>query len=123
MVDIRIRIGGLVFEARIDETPIATALLRRMPFSVGMTRWGDEYYGPSPVRFDSAPDGREIMEVGEIAYWQPGNALCIFFGPTPASTDSRPRAASAVVPIGSIVGDLVSLKELGPHEQAEFLPK
>ena len=45
------------------------------------------------------------MEVGEVAYWPPGQALCIFFGPTPASVGDEPRAASPVNPLGSIDGE------------------
>lgn len=48
----------------------------------------------------------ETVAMGDIAYWPPGQALCLFFGPTPASrgpTEIRP--ASAVTPVGRILGD------------------
>jgi len=45
------------------------------------------------------------MDVGELAYWPPGQAFCIFFGPTPASSDDRPQAASPANPVGRILGD------------------
>ena len=45
------------------------------------------------------------MEVGELGYWPPGTAFCIFFGPTPASHDQTPRAASNVNPFGMVDGD------------------
>lgn len=51
------------------------------------------------------------MEVGEIAYWPPGNAFCIFYGKTPASIDERPKAASAVAPFGRIGGDASVLRQ------------
>jgi hypothetical protein len=43
--------------------------------------------------------------VGELGYWPPGTAFCIFYGRTPASTDERPRAASPVNIIGTVTGD------------------
>ncbi len=53
------------------------------------------------------------MTVGELAYWPPGNALCLFFGPTPARTNAQPRAASPVHPVGTLTGDLAALTRLG----------
>ena len=47
--------------------------------------------------------------MGEIAYWPPGKAFCIFFGPTPASSGEAPRAASPVNPLGRISGDAKAL--------------
>jgi hypothetical protein len=60
------------------------------------------------------------MEVGEIAWWPPGKALCIFFGPTPASTDDQPRAASGVLPIGRVTGGIESLAGLASRVKAVF---
>ena len=53
------------------------------------------------------------MSVGELAYWHPGTALCIFFGRTPASVGDEPRAASAVDPIGQVSDGVEQLKGLG----------
>jgi len=53
------------------------------------------------------------MEIGELAVWPPGQAFCIFFGPTPLSVTDVPVAASSVNPIGKIVDDIALLKTLG----------
>jgi hypothetical protein len=55
-------------------------------------------------------DARDIVAVGELGYWPPGTAFCIFFGRTPASTDSRPRAASNVNIVGKVTGDAAVFK-------------
>ena len=60
------------------------------------------------------------MKVGELALWPPGNALCIFFGPTPASSGREPRAASPVNPIGRLIDDAAPLKALGPSIRAKI---
>jgi hypothetical protein len=53
------------------------------------------------------------MAIGEIAYWPPGTAFCVFFGETPASgPDSNPCAASDVNVVGRIVGDPAALADL-----------
>ena len=58
-----------------------------------------------PLETPPEASAREEMEVGEIAYWPPGKAFCIFFGRTPASVDDAPRAASAVNPLGRVTGE------------------
>ena len=47
----------------------------------------------------------EVVELGDLAYWPPGHAFCIFFGPTPASRGDECRAASPVNVVGKIQGD------------------
>jgi uncharacterized protein len=112
---ITFRVGTLELTGHLNDSPTAQAIAALLPANVRLSRWGDEYYGslPKPLKIDEAPDAREEMTVGELAYWPPGNALCVFFGPTPASTDAQPRAASPVNPIGTLAGDIPALKRLG----------
>jgi len=81
----------------------ADAIWNALPIEGRANRWGEEIYFSTTVRA-SLENAQEIVEVGEIAYWPPGKAVCIFFGRTPASTDDRPRAASAVNVFGKTLG-------------------
>ena len=112
---ITITAGKLQLIGHLNDSPTATALAALLPVTVRMSRWGDEYYGSLNDSLDLAEsdDAREAMAVGELAYWPPGNALCIFFGPTPASTGPEPRAASPVNPLGMLGGDVTALRALG----------
>ncbi|MBI2132478.1 MAG: hypothetical protein HYT99_06645 [Candidatus Tectomicrobia bacterium] len=82
--------------------------------------WGEEIYFPIPLQALQEEGAREEMEAGEIAYWPPGSAFCIFFGPTPASTGDAPRAASPVNPLGRIEGDATLFKKVRPGAQARL---
>ena len=93
---IRITAGDVSVAAELDESPTAAAILDSLPIEASGSRWGEEIYFSIPVKEKSTPDARADMEVGELAYWPPGNAFCIFFGPTPASDGDEPRAASPV---------------------------
>jgi uncharacterized protein len=110
---ISIEIGGLTFTAQLYSGAADRKFADALPKEFSVSRWGDEYYGNCGITLHEDDTAREIMKVGEIAYWAPGSAFCIFFGPTPASTDNRPRAASEVIPLGLIDGDVSALKSLG----------
>jgi hypothetical protein len=108
-----ISIGPSCLEVSLYDTAAAGSLVRALPQKIRMNRWGDEYYGELSVHIRHGGDAeRDVFEVGEVALWPAGNALCIFFGPTPASRSGEPRMASKGVPFGKIVGDVSVLKEL-----------
>ena len=98
-------IGEALAEVQEDRNPkTARAILAVLPFESEASRWGDEVYFKVPV--EVGPENtQEEVEVGDLAYWPQGPALCIFFGPTPASDGDTPRAASAVNVFGRILGD------------------
>ena len=115
-----IKIQDQIFSAELNDSPAAAMLLSTLPLKVRMSRWGEEYYGNCGLAIPEDASARELMEVGEIAYWAPGSALCFFFGPTPASTDERPRAASPVVPLGKFTGNVNALKNFGSSIEVEL---
>jgi hypothetical protein len=107
---IRITAGKVSAEAVLNNSPTATQIWEGLPIEGRGNTWGDEIYFSIPVEAKPAEDAREIVAVGELGYWPPGTAFCIFFGRTPASTDNRPRAASAVNILGRIQGDATVFK-------------
>ena len=74
--------------------------------------WGDEIYFEIPVVAAQEADAREIVDVGTLGYWPVGHAFCIFFGPTPVSTDERPRAYSPCNILGQVLGDATRFREV-----------
>jgi hypothetical protein len=76
-----------------------------LPIDGSANIWGDEIYFSIPIKVAQEADARAEMKVGEIAYWPPGNAFCIFFGRTPASSGDAPEAASPVNVLGQVDGD------------------
>jgi hypothetical protein len=101
--------GRREFRAVLNDTATARAIVQGLPFEVRANRWGGEVYFSVPVEADLESDAREILEPGELGYWPPGNAFCIFFGRTPASQGDEPRAASPVNVFGRIEGHLADL--------------
>ncbi|MFN4258044.1 MAG: cyclophilin-like fold protein [Gemmataceae bacterium] len=102
---IHIRTDQLTAIAESNDSATAQALWAALPIRARGNRWGEEIYFRVPADQGEADDARADLAVGEPGYWPPGQAFCIFFGRTPASTSDQPRAASPVNPIGRIVGD------------------
>jgi hypothetical protein len=73
----------------LGEGTTAEALWEALPIESRASLWGEEIYFPISLSSEGEPDAREEVEVGTVAYWPPGDALCLFFGPTPASTGFR----------------------------------
>jgi hypothetical protein len=50
--------------------------------------------------------------MGDLGYWPPGTAFCIFFGPTPMSSGDEIRPASPVNVLGKVDGDSTVFKSV-----------
>lgn len=100
--DVRIVVGGAELPAKLNDSLTASTIAGALPLEGTANRWGEEIYFSIPVRIGESADARQDMEVGELAYWPVGAAVCIFFGPTPVSTGAAPRAYSNVNPFGRI---------------------
>ncbi len=112
-------IGDVIVDL-IDKNPkTKEAFLKAVPFTSEAMRWGDEIYFSTPVRV-SLEVSQETVDKGDVAYWPPGRALCIFFGPTPASTSpSEIKPASPVNVFGKIEGNIEKLKKVKDGEKVE----
>ena len=112
MSRLRIRFGDVqLVDVRIRPDPTSTieALLASLPFESMANRWGAEVYFEAPFHSELEKDARAEMSIGDVAYWPDGNAIAIFFGRTPASTDERPRAYGPCNIVGSVEGSPAAL--------------
>jgi hypothetical protein len=117
---IQLEVEGSKWTVKLNDSASARALLDSLPLEISMSRWGDEYYGDAGLEVAEEPAARTEMQVGELAVWPDGKAVCIFFGPTPASRADEPRAISNVNPIGHLLEDPSPFREYGGTIQAGF---
>jgi len=107
-------VSAELYEDRNRKT--GDAIWNALPIEARANRWGEEVYFSTGVKIGEE-DSQEVVQVGEIGYWPPGKAFCIFFGRTPASTDDKPRAASPVNVFGKVIGGLSGLKKVRDGDQ------
>jgi len=110
-MDITIKIKGIVLKAELFYTETAKAIAEVLPIETGPEEWGDEFYFEIPVEMQLDETATTKLKSGDIGYWPPGNALAIFFGPTPISRGEDPVPASDVNLVGKIVGDASILSQ------------
>jgi len=80
--EIVIKAGSNFFEAELDESVTGKVIFDALPIEAKAQRWGGEIYFSIGVRCELEGDSRDVLEEGELGYWPPGRAFCIFFGPT-----------------------------------------
>ncbi len=96
--------GSVRAEADLNDSKTARALWDALPVEAKASTWGDEvYFGIGLELSEEAP--KEVVELGDLGYWPPGQAFCIFFGRTPVSRNDEIRPASPVNLLGRLRGD------------------
>ncbi len=121
MYKIEIEFNQITLQAELNDCPTSTAILEQLPIEGLVNTWGDEIYFEIPVDLPQEPGAKEILEPGDLGYWPVGKAFCIFFGPTPVSTDERPRAYSPVNVLGHITTDLAGLETIQKQQTVNLV--
>ncbi|MFA6448201.1 MAG: cyclophilin-like fold protein [bacterium] len=114
---IKITAGSVTAEAVLNDSQTSEKIWNALPIEASGNTWGDEIYFSIPVKDALAADAKEVVALGDLAYWPPGSAFCIFFGRTPASEGDEIRPASAVNPVGKVVGDAKIFKSARSGEK------
>ena len=88
---IYIKSGSLQLEATLNDTDLAASLWSALPISAPANTWGDEIYFGIPVDAE-LENAQEVVDLGDLAYWPPGRAFCVFSDPL------RPAGETKSVP-------------------------
>lgn len=114
---IRTKAIGAIEALVSGENPeTADAIWVALPIKGNANRWGEEVYFSIPVDLKEEKARAEV-EVGSIAYWPPGKALCVFFGATPVSKHGEPRAYSPVNVFAKVIGDPTVFKKVRDNDE------
>jgi len=102
--------------ASLNDSKTAQNIWDALPIEGRVNTWGDEIYFSMPVNVGSE-NAKAVVSEGDLGYWLPGNAFCIFFGLTPASQGDEIRPASPVNIFGKIIGDPKVFKKVRSGEK------
>jgi len=101
---IKISAGEVSALATLNDSGMADLIWEALPIKSSASTWGDEIYFNIAVDTEGE-DLQPTVGMGDLAYWPPGPAFCIFFGPTPMSSGEEIRPASPVRIFGQVEGD------------------
>ncbi|MBI2301852.1 MAG: hypothetical protein HYU66_23355 [Armatimonadetes bacterium] len=101
---LRLTLGSLSVTVVLNDSATASAVAAAAPFEAVAHRWGAEIYFGLAVTGDETEASAATVELGEVGFWPPGQALCLFFGPTPLSVGDEIRPASPVTRVGRLEG-------------------
>lgn len=110
-VPIRIIAGDVEVEAELNDSNCSREIAEALPIEASASTWGEEIYFSIDVDCPGE-NMQSSVELGDLGYWPPGSAFCMFFGMTPMSTAEEIRPASDVMVIGRMTGDLEPLKSV-----------
>ena len=81
------------------------SILDSLPLEVKINRWGDELYTDKTSIVAVEENSKSQVNLHDVAYWPEGNALCLFYGPTPIS-----KSPDKILPYSpvNIVGKIIS---------------
>jgi hypothetical protein len=113
---IKIHADKVEVVAELDDSVTSENILAALPAEAEANLWGDEIYFTLPVKCCQT-NMKEVVGMGDIGYWVPGQAMCLFFGPTPASRGDEIRPASKVHVFGKIQGDPTVLRAVKDGEK------
>ncbi len=105
---IQVKIDDLTLKGELKDTGCAQSIYEKLPLESSFQKWGEEFYFDIGLDMELDDTARKEVSIGTIGYWPVGNALAIFFGPTPESEGMEPVAASEV----NVVGTLNSAERL-----------
>lgn len=78
-----IRIDSVEFEIKLKSTHTAQEIIKRLPLHGKCQKWGDEYYFYVNFKIQTDDSAKQIINLGDIAYWPACNAIAIAYGETP----------------------------------------
>ena len=78
-------------------------IVRRLPIEGRMAVWKEEVYFETPIKMGEEK-AKGTVEVGTIAFWPMGSAICIFYG------NSQPYSPVSI--LGKITANLELFKQV-----------
>ena len=120
---IEIQINEHKIVAELLNTKTAESIFKQLPFKSNAQTWGDEIYFQTPITNQALEENaKDVVQLGELAFWVEGNCIAIGFGPTPISRDNEIRLAARTNIWAHTDYDLSTLKNVQAGDDITLNP-
>ena len=96
MASINLKFPSFDIIIKLRSTPTANVIKSILPCKSIIQTWGEEIYFEIPIHKDLSLDNtaKDVINLGEIAYWIEGKCIAIGYGRTPISHNNEIRLAA-----------------------------
>ena len=114
MNSINLKFSNYTLNIKLRSTNTANAIKNILPFKSIVKTWGDEIYFEIPIEknIDLESDAKDVIDLGEVAYWIDGKSIAIGYGKTPISQNNEIRLAAKTNIWGDAVLDVKELRKI-----------
>ena len=86
-----LKFNSKLFEVNLRNTETARLILKSVPINSKIQMWGEEIFFNTNIQVALENDAKEVMQLGELAFWTEGSAIAIGYGKTPVSAGDEIR--------------------------------
>ena len=86
-----LKFNSKLFEVNLRDTETARLISKSVPINSKIQMWGEEIFFNTNIQVALENDAKEVMQLGELAFWTEGSAIAIGYGKTPVSIDQEIR--------------------------------
>ena len=113
---IKIEFSGNFITVELDNTNTAKEIWNACPIESVTNTWGKEIYFETGIKVVKEKSAKDIINLGEIAFWVEGSSIAIGFGATPISKVNEIRLVTKANIIGKTKSDLSILEVVNSGE-------
>ena len=109
MKKIKIKFSNNFIIVELNNSDTAKKIYASCPIKSTTNKWGNEIYFETAIKVKKDKTAKDIINLGEIAYWVEGTSIAIGFGPTPISKADEIRLVTKANIFGKTKSNLSSL--------------
>ena len=86
-----LKFNSKLLEINLRNTETAKLIAETIPIYSKIQIWGEEIFFDTNLQVKLEDDAKEVVQLGELAFWTEGSAIAIGYGKTPVSVDQEIR--------------------------------